>query len=345
MSAQHFASSRRLDAGLPTRSSNSSYTARPVQARSPAASRRRFAKSRGSSAKILWGAQRRRTPSRTRLQTTPSKAKRNNRYLKPCDEAALGLDDRDQQSPEFETPEASSEVAAAEPRSDDLAEASMDPATIATVGFSGEILDSLPVGLLVHLGDDLLHANPEFLRLTGYDTLDDFKQEGGIDALFANDEEVGDTEPDGTMTLIRKTGQLRSGNGPPALDPLGRQERADAGPGIDRSRAAPRERSEPDRNQLRLPSPTNRSASSRPKSTSCARSSRRRPMVSSFSDTTAISARSTARRARSSTTMRAKSAASRLQRSLPMRARRRSSIICRACPAMGLPAYSTTAAK
>ncbi|NVD37850.1 PAS domain S-box protein [Ensifer sp. HO-A22] len=109
--------------------------------------------------------------------------------------------------PSLATP-TSSEVAAAEPRSDELAEAGIDPAAIATVGFSGEILDSLPVGLLVHRGDELLHANPEFLRLTGYDTLDDFQEEGGIDALFANDEEVGDAEPDGTMTLIRKTGQL-----------------------------------------------------------------------------------------------------------------------------------------
>lgn len=108
-------------------------------------------------------------------------------------------------APETET---AADVAAAEPRSDELAEAAIDPAAIASVGFSGEILDSLPVGLLIHLGDDLLHANPEFLRLTGYDTLDDFAQEGGIDALFANDEEVGDAEPDGTMTLIRKTGQL-----------------------------------------------------------------------------------------------------------------------------------------
>ena len=112
-----------------------------------------------------------------------------------------------QPEPELATP-ASSGVAAAEPRSDDLAEAGIDPAAIATVGFSGEILDSLPVGLLVHRGDDLLHANPEFLRLTGYETLDDFEEEGGIDALFANDEEIGDAEPDGTMTLIRKTGQL-----------------------------------------------------------------------------------------------------------------------------------------
>ncbi|OCP37120.1 ATP-binding protein [Ensifer sp. LC163] len=126
----------------------------------------------------------------------------------PVDEAAPEAAPIATNEPELVTPEASIEVAAAEPRSDDLAEAGMDPAAIATVGFSGEILDSLPVGLLVHLGDDLLHANPEFLRLTGYDTLDDFKQEGGIDALFANDEEIGDTEPDGTMTLIRKTGQL-----------------------------------------------------------------------------------------------------------------------------------------
>ncbi|MGH6806130.1 MAG: ATP-binding protein, partial [Ensifer adhaerens] len=126
----------------------------------------------------------------------------------PVDKAVLGAAPTATNEPELVTPEASIEVAAAEPRSDDLAEAGMDPAAIATVGFSGEILDSLPVGLLVHLGDDLLHANPEFLRLTGYDTLDDFKQEGGIDALFANDEEIGDTEPDGTMTLIRKTGQL-----------------------------------------------------------------------------------------------------------------------------------------
>ncbi|WP_312360934.1 PAS domain S-box protein [Ensifer sp.] len=104
--------------------------------------------------------------------------------------------------------ETQGDVTAAEPRADDLADAAIDPAAIASVGFSGEILDSLPVGLLIHLGDDLLHANPEFLRLTGYDTLDDFEQEGGIDALFANDEEIGDAEPDGTMTLIRKTGQL-----------------------------------------------------------------------------------------------------------------------------------------
>ncbi|WVT73860.1 PAS domain S-box protein [Sinorhizobium chiapasense] len=79
----------------------------------------------------------------------------------------------------------------------------------ADIGLSGEILDSLPIGMLVHRGDQLLHANPEFLRLTAYDDLDAFAQEGGIDALFANGEEAIDGEPDGTLTLIRKDGQLR----------------------------------------------------------------------------------------------------------------------------------------
>lgn len=79
----------------------------------------------------------------------------------------------------------------------------------ADIGLSGEILDSLPIGMLVHRGEQLLHANPEFLRLTAYSDLGAFAQEGGIDALFANGEEAIDGEPDGTMTLIRKDGQLR----------------------------------------------------------------------------------------------------------------------------------------
>ncbi|MGF6155439.1 PAS domain S-box-containing protein [Ensifer sp. KUDG1] len=79
----------------------------------------------------------------------------------------------------------------------------------ADIGLSGEILDSLPIGMLVHRGEELLHANPEFLRLTAYGDLDDFVQEGGLDALFANGEEATDQEPDGTMMLIRKDGQMR----------------------------------------------------------------------------------------------------------------------------------------
>ncbi|WP_018234761.1 ATP-binding protein [Ensifer sp. BR816] len=82
------------------------------------------------------------------------------------------------------------------------------PASRGGVGMSSEILDRLPVALLIHHGDELLHANPEFLRLTGYPKLDAFAQEGGLEALFAYGDESGETRPDGTMTLVRASGQL-----------------------------------------------------------------------------------------------------------------------------------------
>ncbi|CAN7235772.1 PAS domain S-box protein [Rhizobium sp. LjRoot98] len=71
-----------------------------------------------------------------------------------------------------------------------------------------EILDNLPLALLVHSGDDLFHANSEFLALTGYSDLDELREEGGIDALFAGDEDDLFDLPDGTMMLIRNDGQL-----------------------------------------------------------------------------------------------------------------------------------------
>ncbi|TIP26839.1 MAG: PAS domain S-box protein [Mesorhizobium sp.] len=48
------------------------------------------------------------------------------------------------------------------------------------------ILGKLPVPLLIHSGDDLHYANEEFLSLTGYDTLDQLEDAGGLDALFAD---------------------------------------------------------------------------------------------------------------------------------------------------------------
>ncbi|WP_292397494.1 histidine kinase dimerization/phospho-acceptor domain-containing protein, partial [Mesorhizobium sp.] len=48
------------------------------------------------------------------------------------------------------------------------------------------ILGKLPVPLLIHSGDDLHYANEEFLGLTGYDTLDQLEDAGGLDALFAD---------------------------------------------------------------------------------------------------------------------------------------------------------------
>ncbi|MCA1489430.1 PAS domain S-box protein [Ensifer sp. NBAIM29] len=76
------------------------------------------------------------------------------------------------------------------------------------LAMSSEILDRLPVALLVHHGDDLLHANPEFLRLTGYADLGAFAREGGLAALFTTGDESQASKPDGTMTLVRESGEF-----------------------------------------------------------------------------------------------------------------------------------------
>ena len=49
---------------------------------------------------------------------------------------------------------------------------------------TAEIVDLMPVALLVHVGDRLIHANPEFFSLTGYASLDELEQSGGLDALI-----------------------------------------------------------------------------------------------------------------------------------------------------------------
>lgn len=80
--------------------------------------------------------------------------------------------------------------------------------TSASSRLTPEILDNLPLALLVHSGDDLFHANSEFLALTGYADLNELREEGGIDALFAGDEDGLVDLPDGAMMLIRNDGQL-----------------------------------------------------------------------------------------------------------------------------------------
>lgn len=59
------------------------------------------------------------------------------------------------------------------------------------------ILSKLPVPLLIHSGDALHYANEEFLALTGYDTLAELTEAGGIGALFA-DPYADDEASDGT---------------------------------------------------------------------------------------------------------------------------------------------------
>lgn len=75
-------------------------------------------------------------------------------------------------------------------------------------GLDESLIDALPVALLVHNGDSLFHANREFLSLTGYASLAELEEEGGLDALFAAPEDDEDGLLDGTMQLIRPEGRL-----------------------------------------------------------------------------------------------------------------------------------------
>jgi PAS domain S-box-containing protein len=47
------------------------------------------------------------------------------------------------------------------------------------------ILAKLPVPVLIHSGDALHYANDEFLALTGYDSVEQLEEAGGLDALFS----------------------------------------------------------------------------------------------------------------------------------------------------------------
>ncbi|WP_377298478.1 ATP-binding protein [Rhizobium sp. SGZ-381] len=68
---------------------------------------------------------------------------------------------------------------------------------------SPDVVDQMPVALLVHSGERLIHANPEFLRLTGYETLDALAEVGGLDALLQTQELEDKTSDAGGMVVVR----------------------------------------------------------------------------------------------------------------------------------------------
>lgn len=74
------------------------------------------------------------------------------------------------------------------------------------------ILEKLPVAVLVHSGDLLHYANHEFSVLTGYGSIEELAEAGGIGALFTDTyEDDTDDEPhprtDRTMRLKTRDGQ------------------------------------------------------------------------------------------------------------------------------------------
>ncbi|MCX8996160.1 ATP-binding protein [Rhizobiaceae bacterium BDR2-2] len=69
-------------------------------------------------------------------------------------------------------------------------------------GLTPAILAQMPVALLVLAGDVLYHANPEFLRLTGYENLDAVREVGGLDALLQRADLDGKELATGTMMVV-----------------------------------------------------------------------------------------------------------------------------------------------
>ncbi|WP_313523678.1 ATP-binding protein, partial [Shinella sp.] len=83
------------------------------------------------------------------------------------------------------------------------------PRTQMDYGLTATVVDALPVALLVHVGDRLIHANPEFFRFSGYRSLEDLEASGGLDILLAAPDE--DTEDGGgTMALRHADGESTS---------------------------------------------------------------------------------------------------------------------------------------
>ncbi|OOO24977.1 PAS domain S-box protein [Rhizobium sophoriradicis] len=72
-----------------------------------------------------------------------------------------------------------------------------------TDGLSAGTVDQLPVAVLIHVGDALMHANPEFMRLTGYSSLDALREVGGIEALLQRRELEENATGSGTMMLVK----------------------------------------------------------------------------------------------------------------------------------------------
>ncbi len=74
-----------------------------------------------------------------------------------------------------------------------------------TDGLSAATVDLLPVAVLIHAGDQLIHGNPEFMRLTGYNSVEALSEVGGIDALLQRHDLENGT---GTMMLVKADDRL-----------------------------------------------------------------------------------------------------------------------------------------
>ena len=84
----------------------------------------------------------------------------------------------------------------------DMLSSVIPPRVKMTDGLSSATVDQLPVAVLIHAGDELMHANPEFMRLTGYASLEALDEVGGLDALLQRRELEENTGRPGAMMLV-----------------------------------------------------------------------------------------------------------------------------------------------
>jgi PAS domain S-box-containing protein len=78
----------------------------------------------------------------------------------------------------------------------------LPPRQVMHAGLNASLIDAIPSPLLVHAGDALIHANPEFLELTGYSSLESLSRAGGLDHLLERSGDDGDLK-DGSLTVRR----------------------------------------------------------------------------------------------------------------------------------------------
>ncbi|MFF2320597.1 ATP-binding protein [Agrobacterium sp. NPDC058088] len=84
----------------------------------------------------------------------------------------------------------------------DVAASMVSPPVRAASALTAETLDQMPVALLVHAGDRLIHANPDFLRLTGYTSLAELEEVGGLEALLQRQELENMPDNEGGMVVV-----------------------------------------------------------------------------------------------------------------------------------------------
>ncbi|KAB2656191.1 PAS domain S-box protein [Brucella tritici] len=81
-------------------------------------------------------------------------------------------------------------------------------ASAATYGDETALLANLPVPVIIHSGDKIHYVNQALLDLTGYESLDDIRDAGGVDVLFNSESDDGETRQG--MVLRRANGSEES---------------------------------------------------------------------------------------------------------------------------------------